>query len=184
MKLLRRAATGMVVWTAALGAMAALAVTPATAVPADGPTGVTQSRTVPDGVYGIALHGDESALLTSEWTEAGGPIVLLPPLGEPGYQEWEFVRDSRSTQLIRNLRNGLYLGLGEREPGNHQIVVAGVHPFSWYVRPGSAPDRVHISHPGTGLRLDRSPVLIYPPRVDIQEPRDDADQEWELTLHE
>ncbi|GAB2963482.1 hypothetical protein GCM10027184_08940 [Saccharothrix stipae] len=141
------------------------------------------ARVVPDGVYRIAFGGDGNALVTHISNQQGSPTVLLPSFGEPGRQEWEFVRDSRTSQLIRNVRTGLYLGLGGREPQHRRPVVASPYPFSWSVSVvGSAPDRVRI-HPVLGgmLRLDRSPRPTYPPQVDIQDIRDDGTQEWVLT---
>ncbi|XVS67313.1 hypothetical protein ACQPYE_15015 [Actinosynnema sp. CA-299493] len=176
MMILRRATRKTVVWAAVIGVVTGLTAAP----PASATT------VVPDGVYGIAFQGDEDALLTHLSVQEGSPTVLLPPFGAPGHQEWEIVRDSRTTQLIRNLHSGLYLGLGGGSPEQHRLVVATPYPHSWSVRVGSAPDRVHISsvQGDERLRLDRSPAWVYPPRVDIQLPRDDGSQEWELTPHE
>ncbi|MEU4442340.1 hypothetical protein AB0K14_05885 [Actinosynnema sp. NPDC050801] len=171
MMILRRAVRGAVAWAVAV---LALATAPAAVA--------SPARVVPDGVYRIALGGDGNALLTHISNQQGSPTVLLPTFGDPGPQEWEFVRDSRTSQLIRNLRTGLYLGLGGREPQDRRPVVASPYPFSWSVRVvGSAPERVHI-YPvlGGALRLDRSPRPVHPPRVDIQAVRDDGTQEWVL----
>lgn len=178
MMILRRAARALVVWTATVGAAAALTAAPTAAA--------TPSRAmVPDGVYGITLGGDENARLTFLSAQEGSPTVLLPQIGLPGHQEWQLVRDSRTSQLIRNINSGLYLTLGGRPPQNHRKIVASPYPFSWSVRTGSTPDRVTISATMDGVfRLDKSPLPIYPPRVDLQDPRDDLSQEWQLTLHE
>ncbi|NUT46979.1 MAG: hypothetical protein HOV94_06590, partial [Saccharothrix sp.] len=176
----------LAVWAAVSGVVMALAAAPpATASPAGGSVAASARAAVPDGVYGITFRGEEESSLTQESDDPGSPTVLLPPLGEPGYQEWALVRDSRTTQIIRNVRNGLYLGLNGGQPGDHRLVVVSANPFSWHVRTGSTPDRVTITVPGNvGYRLDRSPLLVHPPQVDIQLPRNDGSQEWELTPHE
>ncbi|MCE7000685.1 hypothetical protein LZG04_38590 [Saccharothrix sp. S26] len=174
---LRRATRTVIGWTAALGAAIALTATPSA-------TASTERAMVPDGVYGITFGGDEDALLTPLSDHEGAPTVLLPAVGAPGYQEWQLVRDSNHTQIIKNLGTGLYLTLGGLDAQNHRPVVASPYPYSWVVRTGSAPNRVTLSALGKPLRLDKSPWLIYPPRVDVQDTRPDLSQEWELTFHE
>lgn len=175
MMMLRRAARAVVAWTATIGAVMALTVAPSAVA--------TTTLVVPDGVYRIAFKGDGKLLLTHISDLEGSPTVLMAPYHhDPDYQRWEIVRDSRTSQIVRNLGSGLYLGLGEKEPKNHRPVVATPYPYSWAIHPGSTPDRSLITSViGTGLRLDRSPLLISPPRVDIQEPRADGSQEWQLT---
>ncbi|MER5267679.1 hypothetical protein ABTZ99_36840 [Actinosynnema sp. NPDC002837] len=178
--LLRRAARTIVAWTAAVCAVVALTTAPS----ATASTTAAPRAMVPDGVYGITFGGDEDAHLTPLSSQQGAPTVLLPPIGLPGYQEWELVRDSRTTQLIRNLGTGLYLTPGEGQPADHRAVVAGPYPYSWVVRTGSAPNRVTIATWNGGFALDLSPKMIYPPRVDVQTRRSDLSQEWVLALHE
>lgn len=175
--LLRRAARTIVTWTAALGAVVALTTAPSAAA-------ASPRAMVPDGVYSITFGGDEDSVLTPLSDQKGAPTVLLPPTGDPVYQEWELVRDSKFTQIIRNINSGLYLTLGGQQAADHRPVVAGPYPYSWVVRTGSVPDRVTIRAWEAGFALDRSPMLIYPPRVDVQTSRGDLSQEWVLTPHE
>ncbi|MFE2754850.1 hypothetical protein ACFXGA_22895 [Actinosynnema sp. NPDC059335] len=165
MMMLRRAARVMGVWVAAMGAVTALTVAPSAVA--------TTALVVPDGVYRIAFNGEQKGLLSHISRLEGSPTVLMGPFHhDRDYQRWEIVRDSRTTQIVRNVGSGLYLGLGEKEPKHHRPVVATPYPHSWAIHPGSTPDRMFItSVVGSGLRLDRSPLLIFPPRVDIQEPR-------------
>ncbi|MFJ6677170.1 hypothetical protein ACIQMJ_39225 [Actinosynnema sp. NPDC091369] len=174
---LRRAASAVAACLAALGTVTASTATPS--------AGAAPSCAVHDGVYGAAFYGDENALLTDESGAPGTPVVLRPPLGGPGYQEWAVDSGGAGTCTIRNLRSGLYLApAAEVRP--HQLVLVDTHPFEWQVRISSQADRVVISAPlpDGELRLDQSPLLIHPPYVDLQQPKPYGAQEWQLTWHE
>lgn len=186
----RRFGRRLITWTVAAGTMAAMAVTPAAAaqptVKNDTTPGAVAQRGVPSGTYTIAFNGIENALLTAEpGPFPGRPVVLLPPLGEPGAQEWQ-IRSEGGASTIRSLRTGLFLGLETEMPRPHQFAVLSPRPYPWRLEPGSAPNQVFISTvvPGDRLRLDRSPVLVYPPRVDVQFPKPGDEQKWALTMHE
>ncbi|MFE9751111.1 hypothetical protein ACFYOT_39915 [Saccharothrix saharensis] len=174
----RRAASMTAAWVAALGTVAALTTTPSAVAAA--------SCAVNDGVYGAAFYGDEDALLTDESGEAGTPVVLRPPLGEPGYQEWAIDSSGDDTCTIRNVRSGHYLTPAAAAVRPHQLVLVDTRPFEWQVRISSQADRVFISAPlpDGELRLDQAPLLINPPHVDLQEPRPYGAQEWQLIWHE
>lgn len=175
--ILRRVATRTLAWAFALVAALALAAAPsATAQPGAAADAVTPRAFA--GVYQISFGGSDYQLLTEEpGSGPGAHVVLLPP-GD-GNQRW-VVQPYGSGYTIRSQNSGLFLAIGELR--NRALAVVSAEPYRWDIDSASRFDRVFISASGPEghSRLDVSPLLIYPPRVDVvQFPR--PDQEWQLT---
>ncbi|KAA5836038.1 RICIN domain-containing protein [Saccharopolyspora hirsuta] len=168
--ILRRA----LAWAFALLSIAALAgIAPAA-------TAAESRAAVPSGVYQIGFGASSfGEVLTEGAAEPGAPALLLPR-GE-GSQDWRITPNGRG-YTIRNVKSGLYLGV-ESEPRQHRFAVASATPYTWDLAPSSQFDRVRIASysPEGEFRLDVSPVLIFPPRVDVQHARQGIGQDWQLT---
>ncbi|MFC5661463.1 hypothetical protein ACFP3U_00550 [Kitasatospora misakiensis] len=138
-----------------------------------------------DGVYAIAKPNEQ--LLTLE--EAKDFVVLLPPTGEPGGQEWEVTGSDNGYVVIKNLRHGSYVG--PDGPVEENQLVRGVEePFEWALYPSAEPFTFHVVVPGgpvdgEELALDLSVLDIFPPRTALRplNVRDQA-QAWSFQFHE
>lgn len=167
--ILRRA----LVWAFALVSIAGLA--------AFAPAATAQSRAyVEPGTYqvgfGMSSFGE---VLTEEWNaRPGSPAVLLPR--GAGAQAWVITPNGQG-YTIRSAHSGRYLGV-EVEPGHHRLAVITTRPYTWDLAATARFDRVRIASysPEGEFRLDRSPLLISPPRVDVQQAREGIGQEWRL----
>lgn len=140
---------------------------------------------VPPGVYAITKPHDR--LLTLDDRE--GPVIVLPPDGEPGFQEWQLESLSNGNVTLRNLRHGTYASY-EGDPSVNKLVVGRPTPTEWALYQSAEPRRFHVVVPGgpidgTELALDLSLLLIYPPRTALRPLRlDDRDQAWGFQFHE
>ncbi|MDA3645937.1 RICIN domain-containing protein [Saccharopolyspora indica] len=137
-----------------------------------------QSRAhVQPGTYQIGLGTSSfGEVLTVPWDAAPGEPVVLLPRGE-GAQVW-VIAPKGDGYTIQSAQSGQYLGVQE-EAGPHRLAVVTPQPYTWDLSTASRSDRVHIA--SGQFRLDVSPLLIFPPRVDVQWARDGIGQEWQLT---
>ncbi len=140
---------------------------------------------VRDGVYAIGKPDEQ--LLTLQ--EAKGFVVVLPPTGEPGEQEWEVRGRDDGYVVLRNLRHGGYLGT-DGPPEVNQLVSAVAEAFEWSLYQAAEPFAFHLVVPGgpvggVELALDFSELEIFPPRTALR-PLDvkDTAQAWTFRFHE
>ncbi|MFE2105564.1 hypothetical protein ACFXAF_06775 [Kitasatospora sp. NPDC059463] len=140
---------------------------------------------VHNGVYAIAKPDEQ--LLTLQ--AAKEFVVVLPPTGEPGEQEWEVSGCDNGNVLIKNLRHGAYLGL-DGPPEVNQQVRGTVEAFEWALYQAAEPFSFHVVLPGgpvdgQELALDLSVLDIFPQRtalrpLEVQDQR----QAWLFQSHE
>ncbi|MEV6973786.1 hypothetical protein [Kitasatospora sp. NPDC093806] len=140
---------------------------------------------VHDGVYAIAKPNEQ--LLTLQ--EAKDFVVVLPPTGEPGEQEWEVTSRDDGYVVIKSLRHGAYVGL-DGPPEVNQLVRGVEEPFEWSLYQSAEPFTFHVVVPGgpvdgEELALDFSVLNIFPPRTALR-PLDvrDQTQAWSFQFHE
>jgi hypothetical protein len=164
--MIRRVTKRTMAWVFALAATVLLTMAPSAMA--------SPRAMVADGVYQIAF-GSRDELLTSE-PRVGSAALLLPP-DESGYQDWQ-IEPNGGGYTIRNVRSGLFLGFSEA-PEPYRFAVVTPVPYEWNVWPVFG-NRVVVSIPVPGgeLRLDRSPIMTFPARVDVQWPH--PGQEWAL----
>lgn len=182
----RRQALGSVAAAGVAALFTAGAAKAATPAAGDAPFSARNARAVvPSGVYSISKPQDQ--LLTLERSE--GPVVVLPPVGQPGIQEWEVRSLPNGNVTLRNLERGTYAGF-EGAPHVNTPVVGRPEPTEWVLRQSAEPFAFHVVVPGgpvdgAELVLDLSLLLIYPPRTALR-PWDPYDQRqtWRFTFHE
>ncbi|GAA1396945.1 hypothetical protein GCM10009639_33700 [Kitasatospora putterlickiae] len=140
---------------------------------------------VNNGVYAIGKPDEQ--LLTLQ--AAKEFVVVLPPTGEPGEQEWEVSGCDNGNVLIRNLRHGDYVGL-DGPPEVNQQVRGTDEAFEWALYQAAEPFSFHVVLPGgpvdgQELALDLSVLDIFPQRtalrpLEVQDQR----QAWSFQAHE
>ncbi|MFF2348700.1 hypothetical protein ACFVVL_02845 [Kitasatospora sp. NPDC058115] len=140
---------------------------------------------VHNGVYAIAKPDEQ--LLTLQ--AAKEFVVVLPPTGEPGEQEWEVSGLDNGNVVIRNLRHQSHLGL-DGPPEVNQQVRGTVEAFEWALYQAAEPFSFHVVLPGgpvdgQELALDLSVLDIFPQRtalrpLEVQDQR----QAWLFQSHE
>ncbi|WP_378731951.1 hypothetical protein [Nocardia brasiliensis] len=132
------------------------------------------------GVYAISRPQEQ--LLTLQRTESPTPIVVLPPTGEPGTQEWEVHQLDNGNVTIRNLASQTYLGYD----ANPQRIDHFPEPKEWNLIPAAEPFTYYIVVPdGTELAVDLSMLRIFPPTVALR-PLESSNQHqaWKFEFHE
>jgi hypothetical protein len=144
---------------------------------------------VPNGVYAIARPQDQLLTLMGGSKESGEPVVLLPPTGNPGEQEWEVQGVGDATVTIRNLKNRMYVGF-DGDPKPNSQVSGCSEPQEWTLLQILDSQVFHIVAPGgpvdgEELALDLSLLRIFPPRLALRpleasNPR----QAWTFEFHE
>lgn len=144
-----------------------------------------QRAAVPSGVYAITKPRDQ--LLTLD--DPTGPVIVLPPAGQPGIQEWEVRSLPNGNVTLRNLRQGTYASY-EGDPYPNRLVTGRPTPTEWVLRQSAEPFAFHVVVPGgpvdgVELVLDLSLLLIYPPRAALRpyEPSNQR-QAWRFEYHE
>ncbi|WP_328915900.1 MULTISPECIES: hypothetical protein [unclassified Streptomyces] len=144
-----------------------------------------QRAAVPSGVYAITRPRDQ--LLTLD--NPDGPVIVLPPVGQPGVQEWEVRSLPNGNVTLRNLREGTFAGY-EGDPYPNRPVIGRRTPTEWALRQSAVPFAFHVVVPGgpvdgVELVLDLSLLLIYPPRTALRpiEPTNQG-QTWRFEYHE
>ncbi|MFF8772287.1 hypothetical protein [Kitasatospora sp. NPDC015120] len=140
---------------------------------------------VKSGVYAITKPDEQ--LLTLQASKEF--VVVLPPTGEPGEQEWEVSGLDNGNVVIRNLRHGDYVGL-DGPPEENQQVRGTDEAFEWALYQAAEPSSFHVVLPGgpvggQELALDLSVLDIFPQRTALRplEVRDQR-QAWLFEAHE
>ncbi|MGW4898449.1 hypothetical protein ACWEQL_40370 [Kitasatospora sp. NPDC004240] len=140
---------------------------------------------VHDGVYAIA-KSDEQLLTLQAGKEF---VVLLPPTGEPGEQEWQVSGVANGNVVIKNLRHGSYIGLDGPVEENQQVR-GTAEPFEWVLRQSAERFTFHVVVPGgpvdgRELALDLSVLDIFPQRTALRPLEvNDQGQAWLFQFHE
>ncbi|MER7708802.1 hypothetical protein ABTX81_38740 [Kitasatospora sp. NPDC097605] len=140
---------------------------------------------VHNGVYAIAKPDEE--LLTLQTAKEF--VVVLPPTGEPGEQDWEVTGCDNGNVVIRNVRHGAYVGL-DGPPEVNQQVRGVTEEFEWALYQAAEPLSFHVVLPGGPvdgheLALDLSVLDIFPQRTALRplEGRDQR-QAWLFRLRD
>ncbi|MFD9817326.1 RICIN domain-containing protein [Streptomyces sp. NPDC059080] len=171
----RPRASRRTVRAAALGAVAVLAA----AVPGVGAAATPPAPTAPvaDGVYTLGQRGQ---LVTQQVTDPDAHATLVPPAARPDAQRWDIRCDDGGDCTLRNVRSGAFLG-HRGGPGAHQPVAARTAPMAWRLAPAGAPGTYRLlSAKDPNYALDISPLLIYPPRLDLNKANGNSSQVWEI----
>ncbi|MFG2987396.1 hypothetical protein ACGFYQ_40295 [Streptomyces sp. NPDC048258] len=144
---------------------------------------------VPNGTYTIARPGEQLLTMDGGSSEPKTPVVLLPPTGTPGEQEWQLEVLSNGNCTIRNLRSETYLSF-DGDPEMNKPVVGFPEPREWALYQSTQPHTFHVVVPGgpidgQELGLDLSLLNIFPPRIALRPlDVDDQDQAWTFQFME
>ncbi|MGW7611760.1 hypothetical protein ACWGKW_31790 [Streptomyces sp. NPDC054766] len=138
---------------------------------------------VPNGTYAITRPGEQMLTMEGGSSEPKTPVVLLPPTGSPGEQEWQLETLSNGNCTMRNLRSGTYLSF-DSDPEVNKPVAGFPGAREWVLYQSERPYTFHIVVPGgpvdgQELALDLSLLRIFPPRLALR-PLDvgNARQAW------
>ncbi|MFJ3519868.1 RICIN domain-containing protein [Streptomyces sp. NPDC090131] len=140
---------------------------------------------VPNGAYMITRPGEQLLTMEGGSSEPKTPVVLLPPTGNPGEQEWQLKELSNGNYTIRNIRSGTYLSF-DSDPEPNKPVVGFPEPREWALYQSAQPHTFHVVVPGgpvsgTELALDLSLLRIFPPRTALR-PLDPSNQRQAWTF--
>ncbi|MFF8271673.1 hypothetical protein ACF059_30455 [Streptomyces sp. NPDC016562] len=144
---------------------------------------------VRNGTYMITRTRDDLLTLEGGSSEPKSPVVVLPPTGNPGEQEWQVEQLGNGTCTLRNLRSETYLSFDGAPEVNNEVV-GYPEPRPWELRQSERPDAFHVVVPGgkvdgEELALDLSVLDIFPPRVALRPLAvSDQDQAWTFQLME
>lgn len=144
---------------------------------------------VPNGVYTITRPPEQLLTMEGGASEPKTPVVLLPPTGTPGEQEWQLEELGNGNCTIRNLRSETYLSY-DGDPEMNKPVVGYPEPREWALYQSAQPHAFHVVVPGgpvdgAELALDLSLLRIFPPRMALR-PLDVSDrrQAWTFQFME
>ncbi|KAG9083895.1 hypothetical protein FS749_005649 [Ceratobasidium sp. UAMH 11750] len=118
------------------------------------------------------------SLLTMEGEDMGLNVIIVPPTGNPGEQEWTVEHQSENTVRIRNVKHGKYIGVGEAVMNSRVVPTSG--PFNWTLEEESGQYCYRICVEGQGgekLYLEFSMLRIYPPQCALL-PHNLAGEPW------
>lgn len=144
---------------------------------------------VPSGTYQITRPGEQLLTMEGGASEPKTPVVVLPPTGTPGEQEWQLEVLSNGNCTIRNLGSETYLSF-DGEPEVNKPVVGYPEPREWALYQSAQPFAFHVVVPGgpvdgEELALDLSLLRIFPPRVALRPLEvQDQRQAWRLQFME
>ncbi|MBP0454513.1 hypothetical protein J5Y04_34040 [Kitasatospora sp. RG8] len=140
---------------------------------------------IPNGPYGIAKRGEQYLTLQDE----KAPVVVLPPTGQPGEQEWHVEGLSNGNVTIKSLRHGTYLSF-DGVPEINKMLRGSSQATEWQLRQSAEPFMFHVVVPGgpvdgVELVVDLSLLRIFPPMTALRplEP-DNLGQAWSFQFHE
>ncbi|MEY2233879.1 MULTISPECIES: RICIN domain-containing protein [Streptomyces] len=127
---------------------------------------------VPNGTYTITRPPEQLLTLLDGAPEPKTPVVLLPPTGNPGEQEWQLEKLSNGNYTIRNLRSETYVSY-DGDPEMNKPVVGYPEPREWALYQSDQPHTFHVVVPGgpvdgEELALDLSLLRIFPPRIALR----------------
>jgi hypothetical protein len=120
----------------------------------------------------ITRPGEQLLTLLDGSSEPKTPVVLLPPTGNPGEQEWQVEVLKNGNCTIRNLRGKTYLGFdGDPEP--NKPICGFPDAREWALYQSAEPFTFHIVVPGgpidgEELAVDLSLLRIFPPRIALR----------------
>ncbi|MEU6236756.1 hypothetical protein [Kitasatospora sp. NPDC047058] len=140
---------------------------------------------LPNGVYAVTKPNGQ--LLTLSGVK--DPVVVLPPGGEPGEQEWELEALDNGNVRLRNLRHPAYAGYDGPPQENTEVIGSG-EPREWALYQAAGRNTFHVVVPGgpvdgRELALDFSVLDIFPPRTALRPlDVDDRQQAWTFEFHE
>ncbi|WP_331767775.1 hypothetical protein [Embleya sp. NBC_00896] len=141
--------------------------------------------TIPNGTYGIVKPGEQNLTLS----EAKAPVVVLPPTGQPGEQEWHVQSLSDGNVTIKNLRHDTYLSY-DGVPEVNKMLRGSSQETPWQLRQSAQPHTFHIVVPGgpvdgVELAADLSLLRIFPPMTALRplQPQE-LNQAWHFQFHE
>ncbi|WP_405922311.1 RICIN domain-containing protein [Streptomyces sp. NBC_00868] len=140
---------------------------------------------VPNGTYMITRPPEQLLTMEGGASEPKTPVVLLPPTGNPGEQEWQVEVLSNGNCTIRNLRSETYLSY-DGDPEMNKPVVGFPEPREWALYQSARPQTFHVVVPGgpvegVELALDLSLLRIFPPRIALR-PLEVGDQRQAWTF--
>ncbi|MFF9478144.1 RICIN domain-containing protein [Streptomyces sp. NPDC014733] len=164
---------------AALGAVAVLAAAvPGVGVAATPPTATATATTpVVDGVYTLGQRGQR---VTEPDGDPDAHATLVPPAAQPDTQRWEIRCDDGGDCTLSNVRSGAFLG-HRGGPAAHEPVTTRTEPTAWHLDPAGAPGTYRLlAAKDRNYALDLSPLLIYPPRLELNTAGGNSSQVWEI----
>ncbi|WRZ93630.1 hypothetical protein OHB54_34075 [Streptomyces sp. NBC_01007] len=127
---------------------------------------------VPNGIYSITRPGEQLLTVMGGSSEPKTPVVLLPPTGNPGEQEWQLESLANGNCTMRNLRSQTYLAF-DADPEINKPIGGFSEPREWALYQSAQPGTFHIVVPGgpvdgEELALDLSLLRIFPPRLALR----------------
>ncbi|GAA2625750.1 hypothetical protein GCM10010425_22910 [Streptomyces spororaveus] len=102
---------------------------------------------VPNGTYTITRPPEQLLTMLEGAPEPKTPVVLLPPTGNPGEQEWQLEKLSNGNYTIRNLRSETYLSY-DGDPETNKPVVGYPEPREWALYQSEEPHTFRVVVPG------------------------------------
>ncbi|KAG8787334.1 hypothetical protein FRC12_015679 [Ceratobasidium sp. 428] len=143
----------------------------------------------PDGPYAIIKSPPPNSpeqYLTQEGNESRAPILILPPSGAPGQQEWHVSRGEQGGITLRNIQSGKFIGY-EGSPDVNQRIVAvdRLMEFIPMRVPGREPNLFILGVPERNdLVVDQPLTRDFPPQAVLAERDPQRDQAWRFEFHE
>ncbi|MET8133114.1 hypothetical protein ABZ153_17470 [Streptomyces sp. NPDC006290] len=144
---------------------------------------------VPNGIFAITRAGEQLLTMMGGSSEPKTPVVLLPPTGNPGEQEWQLENLDNGNCTMRNLGSQTYLSF-DADPEINKPIGGFPEPCEWALYQSAQPHTFHVVVPGgpvdgQELALDLSLLRIFPPRLALR-PLDvnDARQAWRFQFME
>lgn len=129
-------------------------------------------NSVPNGTWVITRPGEQMLTMEGGVSEPKTPVVLLPPTGSPGEQEWQLENLGNGNCVMRNVSSGTYLSF-DTDPEVNKPVAGFPEAREWVLYQGERPHAFHIVVPGGPvdgyeLALDLGLLRIFPPRLALR----------------